>query len=171
MAEIPHKTALSGKLLTMKFMQRQQEQETRDRLVSEQNRIVTEAHWVIDQANVDLPKPKFQVAYEPSFLQMNATERSSVGRMSFQKFNSVVEKSAAQAAGEQQLDRELKRQRQSEISDDEMAKEMGRSNKAKKAKEAKSSNGGGQSKKPTSNRRAPPKPSGGSGKAFMKPKE
>ncbi|KAK3847315.1 MAG: hypothetical protein J3R72DRAFT_189832 [Linnemannia gamsii] len=171
MAEIPHKTALSGKLLTMKFMQRQQEQETRDRLVSEQNRIVTEAHWVIDQATVDLPKPKFQVAYEPSFLQMNATERSSVGRMSFQKFNSVVEKSAAQAAGEQQLDRELKRQRQSEISDDEMAKEMGRSNKAKKAKEAKSSNGGASSKRPASNRRAPPKPSGGSGKEFMKPKE
>ncbi|KAF9126399.1 M-phase phosphoprotein 6 [Mortierella sp. 14UC] len=172
MAEIPHKTALSGKLLTMKFMQRQQEQETRDRLVSEQNRIVTEAHWVIDQANVDFPKPKFQVAYEPSFLQMNATERSSVGRMSFQKFNSVVEKSAAQAAGEQQLDRELKRQRQSEISDDEMAREMARSNKAKKAKETKSSNGGeGSSKKPTSNRRAPPKPSNGGGKAFMKPKE
>lgn len=69
------------------------------------------------------------------------------------------------------MERELKRQRQSEISDDEMAKEMGRSNKAKKTKEvaAKSSNGG-QSKKPTTNRRAPPKPSGGGGK-FMKPKE
>jgi len=38
-------------------MQRQQEQETRDKLVNEQKRIVTEAHWVIDQANVDLPKP------------------------------------------------------------------------------------------------------------------
>ncbi|KAF8946014.1 M-phase phosphoprotein 6 [Haplosporangium gracile] len=167
MAEIPHKTALSGKLLTMKFMQRQQEQETRDKLVKEQKRIVTEAHWVIDQAAVDLPKSKFQVDYEPSFLQMNATERSSVGRMSFQKFNSAVEKSASQAAGEQQLERELKRQRQSEISDDEMAKEMGRSNKAKKTKEAAKSS---QSKKPTTNRRAPPKPSGGGGK-FMKPKE
>ncbi|KAG0283069.1 M-phase phosphoprotein 6 [Linnemannia gamsii] len=171
MAEIPHKTALSGKLLTMKFMQRQQEQETRDKLVKEQNRIVTEAHWVIDQAAVDLPKPKFQVDYEPSFLQMNATERSSVGRMSFQKFNSVVEKSASQAAGDQQLERELKRQRQSEISDDEMANEMGRSNKAKKTKEvARKSSNGGQSKKPTTNRRAPPKPSGSGGK-FMKPKE
>jgi hypothetical protein len=86
----------------------------------------------------------------------------------------LKQKSAAQAAGEQQLDRELKRQRQSEISDDEMAREMARSNKAKKAKETKSSNGGeGSSKKPTSNRRAPPKPSGGngSGKTFMKPKE
>lgn len=38
-------------------MQRQQEQETRDKLVKEQNRIVTEAHWVIDQTAVDLPKP------------------------------------------------------------------------------------------------------------------
>ncbi|KAF9103568.1 hypothetical protein BGX29_003182 [Mortierella sp. GBA35] len=144
MAEIPHKTALSGKLLTMKFMQRQQEQETRDKLVKEQNRIVTEAHWVIDQAAVDLPKPY---------------------------------KSASQSAGEQQLERELKRQRQSEISDDEMAREMGRSSKAKKTKDAtKLSNGGGQSKKPTTNRRAPPKPSssssgGGSGGGkFMKPK-
>lgn len=38
-----------------------------------------------------LTHSKFQVDYEPSFLQMNATERSSVGRMSFQKFNSAVE--------------------------------------------------------------------------------
>jgi len=75
------------------------------------------------------------------------------------------QKTASQAAGDQQLDRELKRQRQSEISDDEMAKEIGRSNKAKKTKEAAKSS---QSKKPTTNRRAPPKPSGGGGK-FMKP--
>ncbi|KAF9931560.1 M-phase phosphoprotein 6 [Linnemannia zychae] len=171
MSEIPHKTALSGKLLTMKFMQRQQERETREKLVEEQKRIVTEAHWVIDQTNIDLPKPKFQVDYEPSFLQMNSIERSNVGRRSFQKFNSVVEKSAAQAAGEQQLERELKRQRQSEISDDEMAKEMSRSNKAKKAKESMKSNNDAQSKKPFSNRRAPPKSSNTGDRSFIKPKE
>jgi len=80
----------------------------------------------------------------------------------------LLQKSAAQVAGEQQLERELKRQRQSEISDDEMAREMGRSNKAKKTKEAK------EAKKPTTNRRAPPKPSGGGGGGggkFMRPKE
>lgn len=34
---------------------------------------------------------KFQVEYEPSFLQMDVAERSSVGRVSFQKFNENVE--------------------------------------------------------------------------------
>ncbi|KAF9108802.1 M-phase phosphoprotein 6 [Mortierella sp. AM989] len=174
MAEIPHKKALSGKLLTMKFMQRQQEKETREKLEKEQVRVITEAHWVLDHKGIELPKPKFQVEYEPSFLQMDCVERSSVGRVSFQKFNENVEKSASKTAGEQQLDRELKREREGEIADDEMAEELSR---AKKAKKAKSSSGSSNStsKKPTSNRRAPPpkqtNDSNGQKAVFMKPKE
>ncbi|KAF9429909.1 M-phase phosphoprotein 6 [Podila epigama] len=167
MAEAPQKKGLSSKILTMKFMQRQQEQETRQKLEKEQIRVVTEAHWVLDNATIDLPKPKFQVEYEPSFLQMDAVERSSVGRVSFQKFNQVVEKSAAETAGKQQLDRELKRERQEEVGDEEMAKELAQSNMAKKVKT-----------KRTTNRRVPP-PSNAKAKSastppprtFMKPKE
>ncbi|KAG0197453.1 hypothetical protein BGX28_009061 [Mortierella sp. GBA30] len=167
MAEVPHKKALSGKLLTMKFMQREQEQETRQKLEKEQVRVVTEAHWVLDQKVVDLPKPKFQVEYEPSFLQMNATERTSVGRVSFQKFNTDVETKASKSASDQQLDRELKREHAGEIGDDELAEGLGHSNKAKKAKITSISNRGSGNnnnnsgnRKPTTNRRAPPqKPS------------
>ncbi|KAF9283968.1 hypothetical protein BGZ68_004969 [Mortierella alpina] len=178
MAEVPHKKALSGKLLTMKFMQREQEQETRQKLEKEQVRVVTEAHWVLDQKAVDLPKPKFQVEYEPSFLQMNATERTSVGRVSFQKFNTEVETTATKSAGDQQLDRELKRERASEIGDDELAEGLGHSNNAKKTKTASTN------KKPTTNRRAPLQKSNRSGtsgndksngstqqRSFMKPQE
>ncbi|KAG0334595.1 hypothetical protein BG000_008202 [Podila horticola] len=167
MAEVPHKKALSSKIMTMKFMQRQQEQETRQQLEKEQIRVVTEAHWVLDNAGVDLPKPKFQVEYEPSFLQMDAADRSNVGRVSFQKFNENVEKSASASAGKQQLDRELKREKASEIDDDEMAEELALSNKAKKAKTATSSK-----PKPTTNRRAPPAKAKAPGpRTFMKPKE
>ncbi|KAF9310918.1 hypothetical protein BG003_007953 [Podila horticola] len=167
MAEVPHKKALSSKIMTMKFMQRQQEQETRQQLEKEQIRVVTEAHWVLDNAGVDLPKPKFQVEYEPSFLQMDAADRSNVGRVSFQKFNENVEKSASASAGKQQLDRELKREKAGEIDDDEMAEELALSNKAKKAKTAPSSK-----PKPTTNRRAPPpKAKAQTPRTFMKPKE
>ncbi|KAF9434586.1 hypothetical protein BGZ76_007757, partial [Entomortierella beljakovae] len=156
------------------FMQRQQERETREKLEQEQVRVITEAHWVIDQKNVELPKPKFQVEYEPSYLQMDVAERSSVGRKSFQKFNENVEKTATKQAGEQQLDRELKRQRNEEISDNEMAGELGRSYKAKKEKTSPEGNANS-SKKTSSNRRImPPKNSNnnnGGKPTFMKPKE
>ncbi|KAF9964280.1 hypothetical protein BGZ70_006682 [Mortierella alpina] len=181
MAEVPHKKALSGKLLTMKFMQREQEQETRQKLEKEQSRVVTEAHWVLDQKAVDLPKPKFKVEYEPSFLQMNATERTSVGRVSFQKFNTEIETTASKSASAQQLDRELKRERASEIGEEELADGLGHSNGAKRSKTASAS------KKPTTNRRAPPQKSNNSGpsnddksngstsstqnRSFMKPQE
>ncbi|KAG0365032.1 hypothetical protein BC939DRAFT_501437 [Gamsiella multidivaricata] len=184
MAEIPHKKALSGKLMTMKFMQRQQERETREKLEQEQVRVISEAHWVIDQKAFDLPKPKFQVEYEPSFLQMDAAERSSVGRVSFQKFNQNVEKTAQKATGEQQLERELKRERQAEIGDDEMAEELGRGQKPKKAKSSSSSpmpsgNRISAPKEHKTNRRAPPPkkssqpgtPNGQQQRTFMKPKE
>ncbi|KAF9202229.1 hypothetical protein BGZ49_007588 [Haplosporangium sp. Z 27] len=158
MAEVPHKKALSGKLLTMKFMQRQQEKETREKLEKEQVRVVTEAHWVLDHKGVELPKPKFQVEYEPSFLQMDSAERSSVGRVSFQKFNENVEKIASKTVQEQQLDRELKRELQGEIGDDEMAEELGRSNKAKKVKTSNESKSTSTSSYPKTNRRViPPK--------------
>ncbi|KAK3816064.1 MAG: hypothetical protein J3Q66DRAFT_191964 [Benniella sp.] len=135
MAEVPHKKALSGKLLTMKFMQRQLEKENREKLEQEQVRVITEAHWVLDQKGIDLPKPKFQVEYEPSFLQMESHEQSNVGRVSFQKFNDAVEKSATQKDKDQQLERELKRQQEGEIDDDKMAESYGRHlNPAKKAK-------------------------------------
>ncbi|KAI1318580.1 M-phase phosphoprotein 6 [Mortierella claussenii] len=183
MTEVPHKTALSGKLLTMKFMQRQQERETREKLEQEQVRVITEAHWVLENKGVELPKPKFKIEYEPSFLQMDAAERSNIGRVSFQKFNENVEKSATKASGEQQLDRELKRERQGEIDDDEMANKLnGGSTKKLKTKSGSSSASGSTSKKPTTNRRAPPsnqsnRRANGSGnsssseRAFMKPKE
>ncbi|GJJ68988.1 M-phase phosphoprotein 6, animal type [Entomortierella parvispora] len=158
MADNIHKKALSGKLLTMKFMQRQQEQETRKKLEQEQVRVVTEAHWVLDRKGEEAPKPKFQVEIEPSFLQMDSVERSSVGRVSFQKFNENVEKTATKVVGQQQLDRELKRERQMEVGDEEMAKELALSNKAKKAKTSLNSISGGGSgnsgeKKKFSNRR------------------
>ncbi|KAG9326054.1 hypothetical protein KVV02_000765 [Mortierella alpina] len=181
MAEVPHKKALSSKLLTMKFMQREQEQETRQKLEREQVRVVTEAHWVLDQKALDLPKPKFQVEYEPSFLQMDAIERTSVGRVSFQKFNTEIETTASKSASDQQLDRELKRERANEIGDDELADGLGHSNSAKKTKTASAS------KKPTTNRRVPPQKTNRSGtsnddknngsisgtqkRSFMKPQE
>ncbi|KAG0263895.1 M-phase phosphoprotein 6 [Mortierella polycephala] len=157
--EIPHKKALSDKLLTMKFMQRLEERKLREKLEQEQVRVVTEAHWVLDHKGVELPKPKFQVEYEPSYLQMDAAERSSIGRVSFQKFNEPVEKTASTKAGEQQLDRELKRERQGAVEDEELAEKMGHSNKAKKAKTSQNS----ASKPPKTNRRVPPS-NGGSGK-------
>ncbi|CAO3571902.1 unnamed protein product [Mortierella alpina] len=157
------------------------EQATRQKLENEQCRVVTEAHWVLDQTVVDLPKPKFKVEYEPSFLQMNATERTSVGRVSFQKFNTEVETTASKTASAQQLDRELKRERASEIGDDELADGLGHSNSAKKTKTASAT------KKPTTNRRAPPQKSNQTGpshddtsngstsntrnRSFMKPQE
>ncbi|KAG0002209.1 M-phase phosphoprotein 6 [Entomortierella chlamydospora] len=182
MTEVPHKKALSGKLLTMKFMQRQQERETREKLEKEQVRVITEAHWVLDHKGVELPKPKFQVEYEPSFLQMDSAERSSVGRVSFQKFNEDIEKIASNSAGKQQLERELKRERQGEIGDDEMAEELGGALKAKKTKTSSGSSSPNVSTKPTTNRRVPPKQanntnSDGSNNGnekkpvFMKPRE
>ncbi|KAF9356000.1 M-phase phosphoprotein 6 [Mortierella sp. NVP85] len=199
MAEVPHKKALSGKLLTMKFMQRQLEKENREKLEQEQVRVITEAHWVLDQKSIDLPKPKFQVEYEPSFLQMESHERSNVGRVSFQQFNDAVEKSATQKDKDQQLERELKRQREGEIDDDKMAESYGRHlNPTKKAKLTASGSaeastgaetgglsqaGNGTGKKVKTNRRQPPsKPanqskglSGGNNgdqpRSFMKPKE
>ncbi|KAI8346660.1 hypothetical protein B0O80DRAFT_226185 [Mortierella sp. GBAus27b] len=125
MADGPAKKSLSSKLLTMKFMQRQLEKETREKLEQDQVRVITEAHWVLDQESVDLPKP-FQVEYEPSFLQMDADEQSSIGRVSFQQFNSGVETSAAQQDKDQQLEREIKREREGEIDDDDMAQNLGR---------------------------------------------
>ncbi|KAG0323989.1 M-phase phosphoprotein 6 [Dissophora globulifera] len=183
MAEVPHKKALSGKLLTMKFMQRQQERETREKLELEQVRVVTEAHWVLDKKAIDLPKPKLQVEYEPSYLQMDASERSSLGRVSFQKFNGDVEKAASKSVSDQQLDRELKRQREGEIGDDDMAEELGRGLKAKKVKSSASSTPSGDStpkKSSKSNRRAPSsqKQANGDGESgsgrlrpFMRPKD
>ncbi|KAF8937962.1 hypothetical protein BGZ58_001818 [Dissophora ornata] len=119
---------------------------------------------------------------------MDAAERSNVGRVSFQKFNEVVEKTASKSAGEQQLDRELKRQKEGEIGDDEMADELGGEQRTKRTKTSSSSSsslsGKNVSKKPAGNRRAPPpsKQTRRSGsqnestgnsqpKSFMKPKD
>ncbi|KAF9185284.1 hypothetical protein BGZ51_002759, partial [Haplosporangium sp. Z 767] len=68
-------------------------------------------------------------------------------------------KTASTKAGEQQLDRELKRERQGAIEDEEMAEKMGHSQKAKKAKTSQNSG----SKPPKTNRKVPPS-NGGSGK-------
>jgi hypothetical protein len=38
-------------------MQRQLEKENREKLEQEQVRVITEAHWVLDQKSIDLPKP------------------------------------------------------------------------------------------------------------------
>ncbi|KAF9897372.1 hypothetical protein BX616_005720, partial [Lobosporangium transversale] len=158
------------------------EKETREKLEQEQVRVITEAHWVLEN-KIELPKPKFQVEYESSFLQMESTERSSIGRVSFQNFNEEVERSALKKSREQRLDRELKRERHNEIDDVDMANQLG--NKAKKLKTSTSPS---TSKKPISNRRAPPQSnnqgsqkmnggnSSGNGtsetqRTFMKPKE
>ncbi|KAF9969353.1 Ca(2+)-dependent cysteine protease [Actinomortierella ambigua] len=107
------------------FMQRQQERETRAKLEQEKIRVVTEAHWVIDRKGVDLPKPKFRVEYEPSYLQMYSTQSSTVGRTSFQKFNTDIERAASESKKAQRLERELKRERHDELDDAEMAKVLG----------------------------------------------
>ncbi|KAG0225733.1 hypothetical protein BGW41_004572 [Actinomortierella wolfii] len=149
----------------MKFMQRQQERETRAKLEQEKIRVVTEAHWVIERKGVELPKLKLRVEYEPSYLQMYSTQSSTIGRTSYQKFNKDIERSASETKKAQRLERELKRERHDELSDEKMAELLGADSPgmladsvpaAKKLKTANSSN-----RREQSNRRQPQKGSKG----------
>ncbi|RUP43586.1 hypothetical protein BC936DRAFT_136971 [Jimgerdemannia flammicorona] len=91
-----HKKNLSSKLMAMKFMKRQQERELNQKREQEQQRVITEAQWVIEYEGAEIEKPKLQVEYESSYMAFEY--KATVGRRSFGNFNPEIEKKLDEAA-------------------------------------------------------------------------
>ncbi|KAL1925652.1 uncharacterized protein VTP21DRAFT_535 [Calcarisporiella thermophila] len=118
----PHKKEFSGKLLAMKFMQRQQERELREKLEKEQRKAISEAHWVLEYEAGEIEKPKVRVEYEPSYLSCTTT--NVVGRKSFNNFNKEIEKIATDSLKEQRSARESEAEKLLTVDDKTYARRM-----------------------------------------------
>ncbi|ORX90676.1 hypothetical protein K493DRAFT_304701 [Basidiobolus meristosporus CBS 931.73] len=117
-----HKKELSSKLLNMKFMQRQQERELRDRLEEAEQKALAQSHWKVEYQDSSIEKPKLQVEYEPSYLSFNMT--GLVGRKSYQSFNEDIEKVAVDSEKKQRQARELAVEKSTNMDDAELAQRM-----------------------------------------------
>ncbi|OZJ04749.1 hypothetical protein BZG36_01794 [Bifiguratus adelaidae] len=112
-----HKKALSNKTLGMKFMQRAQELELRQKLEQEREKQISEAHWVVEY-ETDQPPPQYHVEYEDSFL--NLAVKAAPGRRSFQNFNTDIERTESDLAKEARIAREDAAEQHHQLSEREM---------------------------------------------------
>ncbi|KAG9296764.1 hypothetical protein G9A89_000869 [Geosiphon pyriformis] len=65
---------LSSKITSLKFMQRSQIKEEREKAANAQKQELDEAHWVLETDYTKELKPKFQIDYEPSYLPFLRTK-------------------------------------------------------------------------------------------------
>ncbi|KAI8079807.1 uncharacterized protein BX664DRAFT_341503 [Halteromyces radiatus] len=121
----------SNRLMGMKFMQRSVEKEQQEKMEKERKRIITEAEWKIDYESTEVQKPKIRVEYQPSYLSF--TETTQTGRQSYQKFNKSIENPNEES--EQRLKREMEKEKEGTMTDEELVKQMRRTNKSKRTKD------------------------------------
>ncbi|XP_071089456.1 M-phase phosphoprotein 6-like [Haliotis cracherodii] len=109
-------TKLSKNVLQMKFMQRSVLRIENEQNEEENNRAIDDEHWVMDVP--PLPKKQSRYDIQPSYV---ACENLCFGRMSYKGFNPEVEKLMAIHNTQMELDAAEERERETHVSQDEMA--------------------------------------------------
>ncbi|XP_046549435.1 M-phase phosphoprotein 6-like [Haliotis rubra] len=109
-------TKLSKNVLQMKFMQRSVLRIEKEQNEEENNRAIDDEHWVMDVP--PLPKKQSRYDIQPSYV---VCENLCYGRMSFKGFNPDVEKLMAIHNTQMELDAAEEREKETHVSEDEMA--------------------------------------------------
>ncbi|KAI9339348.1 hypothetical protein BDR26DRAFT_862278 [Obelidium mucronatum] len=116
-----HVKELSGKLLTMKFMQRSHQAEVRAKLEQDQQKTISESHWVIYSDTVDRESSVATKRFEIDQSYMSFTDTPLVGRKSFKNFNKDIESLAQSQELQQRLNKSEKVDARESLSDKELA--------------------------------------------------
>ncbi|CAH1269742.1 MPHOSPH6 [Branchiostoma lanceolatum] len=117
MANDTEKPKLSKNLMQMKFMQRKQQSDDREKLEEEQQRVIDEEHWVLDIPELKKLESRYEVidSYVPC-------EDLKYGRFSFQGFNPAIEKIAKSFEVAKEEEASEAKEKEETVSDDEMAR-------------------------------------------------